>query len=226
MSQVTVSQISAEERDAELVVARSLKRVEEKKARADQAKKRKRTPAHKRMHHVDNDVHMQNESARQVDQRDEIDRENELPTSWRRPSALGAPEPRPGYVQRWVRFRMGNQEDVDNLEKMMEQGWRPRKRTAAKRGHELTAGSDAKYGQYYVKRGLILMEMPETLADQRDKFYRNRLKRMTESIDRNLFKENNRVMPLLQPFRKTVTTTTARRGRLDDHVPGDDEAEE
>lgn len=213
--------------EAASIIARSLKRSESKKARATNTKKRKRTPAHKQTHYVGNeDVHVENQSARQVDVVDEIDRDSELPTSWRRPSALDAPEPQPGYVQRWVRYRMGNQEDADNLDKMMEQGWRPVERSTKRRGHELTADLRGKYGQYIVKRGLILMQMPEKLSAQRNRFYDRKRKQMTESIDRSLFKLNNRVMPLLEPMRKTRTTKVARRGRLDDLVPGDEETDD
>lgn len=198
------------------IIGRSLKRQSAKQAKKVNTAKRKRTPAHKQTHHVGNeDVHVENQSARQIDQRDEIDRDSELPTSWRRPSQLDAPAPRPGYVQRWVRYRTGNQEDADNLDKMLDQGWRPVKRSAASRVHELTADLRGKYGQYIVKRGLILMEMPEKLAAERNKHYRNKLRQMTQAIDRDLFKLHHPHMPLLKPERFSRTTKKARRGRLE-----------
>lgn len=206
------------------IIGRSLKRQQAKQARAQNTKKRKRTPAHKRTHYVGNeDVHVENQSARQLDQAEEIERDSELPTAWRRPSQLDAPAPRPGYTQRWVRYRMGNTEDADNLDKMLEQGWRPVKRSAAKRVHELTADLRGKYGQYIVKRGLILMELPEKFAAQRGKWTRDRLRRMTQAIDRDLFKLNHPAMPLLKPERRTHTTKRARRGRLEDLIDGGEE---
>lgn len=215
------------ESDSTEVIARSLKRSQAKQARAQNTKRRKRTPAHKQTHYVGNeDTHVANQSARQVDQREEIDRDSELPTSWKRPSQLDAPEPRPGYVQRWVRYRMGNQEDADNLDKMLDQGWRPVKRSAAKRVHELTADLRGKYGQYIVKRGLILMELPEKLAAERNKHYRRKLRQMTDAIDRDLFKLNHPAMPLLKPERSTRTTKKARRGRLEALIADDDRDEE
>mgnify|MGYP001157876123 FL=1 len=222
------SALSEEMLDSESgrIIDRAIKRSDAKKARAVNTKKRKRTPHHKQTHYVANeDVHVENESARQVDAREDIDRDSELPTSWRRPSQLDAPATRPGYVQRWVRYRSGNQEDPDNLDKALEQGWRPVKRSRALRGHELTADLRGKYGQYIVKRGLILMEMPIELADQRNAYYRQKLRQMTEAIDRDLFKLNHPAMPLLKPERKTLTTTKARRGRLEDLIPEDDRDE-
>lgn len=209
------------------LVGRAVKRVSAKQAKAANTKKRGRTPAHKRTHYVGNeDVHVENESARQVDQAEEIDRDSELPTAWRRSSDLDAPEPRPGYVQRWVRCKAGGQEDTDNLEKMLDHGWRPVKRTAAKRVHELTANLNGKFAQYIVKRGLILMELPEKLAAQRGQFYRRKKNLMTQAIDRDLFKLNHPAMPLLKPERSTRTTKKARRGRLEALVGGDESDDE
>src|SRR5512138_1259504 len=97
------------------LIGAAIKRTSAKQTKKQNTAKSKRTPAHKRTHYVGNeDVHVENQSARQVDQAVEIDRESELPQSWRRPSQLDAPDPRPGYKQRWVRYRSGNQEDVDN----------------------------------------------------------------------------------------------------------------
>jgi len=221
-----ISEFQAEQSEAADVLAQAMKRAERRQFTMVERKKRKTTPDSQQTHALDNDsVHVQNESARQVDSVEQIDRDSELPTSWKRPSILGAPDPRPGFVQRWVRYKVGADEDTDNLEKMLEQGWRPRKRSTGKRVHELTADLKGKYGQYIVKRGLMLMELPESLAAQRRAYYRRRLDRMTESIDRDLFKENNRVMPLLKPERHTRTTVHARRGRLEANIPDDEGAD-
>lgn len=221
----SVTRIAKEAGDpnADQIINMQLKRAEQRKAKAEADKKRKKTPAHKQRHAVDNEgVHTLNESARQVDTREEIDRDSELPTSWQRPSMLDAPPPRPGFVQRWVRYKVGNEEDSDNLEKMLDQGWRPVKPARVKRCHELTADLKGKYGQYIVKRGLILMELPEKLAMQKAKFYRGQQRRMTEAIDRDMFKINHPAMPMLKPFRKTRVAQVARRGRLEDNVAGDE----
>jgi hypothetical protein len=224
MSRKNIAQlVDTSVEEAPAIVARAQKRSADKKRKATKAAKSHRaTPAHKRAHGVDNDTLVANTSARQTDVVDDIDRDSEVPTAWRRQSLLEAPDPRPGYVQKWIRFKSGKDEDTDNLQKALDSGWSPRKRTTAKRGHELTADTNAKYGQYIVKRGLILCEMPEKMADQRNAFYANKTKRMTESIDRSLFKENNRIMPVLRPEISSQTTRRARRGRLEDAIAGDD----
>lgn len=205
------------------VIAASVKRAEKGRARAETAKREKITPKRRQTHAVhESDVHEGNESARQLDARTHIERDSEVPTSWRPPSALDAPPPRPGYANRWIRYRSGNDEDAEHFEQALEEGWRPVKRSRVRQVHELTATTHGKYGQYYVKRGLILCEIPEGLEIQRSRYF-NKLKQdMNRGVDRNLFKINHRVMPLLQPERSTRVSMSARRGRLDDQVPGDE----
>jgi len=218
----------AEESSALEILERAAKNVQERKAQATTLKKRKRTPAHKTMHGVDNEgVHNSNSSARQADLRSEIDREADHPRTWQRATQLSAPSPRAGMVQKWVRYRVrseagGLTQDTDNLERYIEEGWRPRKRETVRRGHELTADPNDKFASCYVKRGLILMELPETMADQRNRAYKKKADRMTEGIDRNMFKIEHPAMPMLRPSRKTHVSTTARRGSLEERMSADE----
>lgn len=205
------------------VIEAHVKRQEAEQARADRVKREKRTHPEKQTHAVNNEtVHTQNESARQLDSRHEVERDSEVPTTWRPPSKLDAPPPRAGFRQRWIRYRADNVEDAEHFDECLDEGWRPRKRASARRVHELTAASHGKYGQYYVKRGLILMEIPEHLEVQRDRYFRNIQKNMNRGVDQNLFKVNHRLMPLLKPERSTRVSLRARRGRLE--VPGDEAA--
>lgn len=214
--------IAGDEVSSEIITA-SVKRAERAQARAQTVRREKITPKRKQTHAVhETDVHEDSESARQADSRTEVDRDSEVPNSWRLPTLLDAPPARPGMVNRWVRLKAGSDEDAEHFEAMLEEGWRPVKRSRVKRVHELTASTHGKYGQYYVKRGLILMEMPERLQIQRNRYFSQQQKDMNRGVDRSLFKVNHRVMPLLQPERSTRVTTRARRGRLEDSVPGDE----
>lgn len=212
------AETASAELNSDQVIAAAIKRSNAIKAGLAAAKKRKQTATNKQTHAVNNEmVHDLNDSSSQADARQDIDRDSEQTTSWTRPHKLDVPDPRPGYVQRLIRL------DNDNLDTRIQEGWDPRRRASAKKGHELTSDRNSKYSLYYVMSGMILCEMPEKLARERNAFYRKKQLRMTESIDRDLFKLSNPLMPMLKPSRKTRVTTTARRGRLDDHVPGDDE---
>lgn len=217
--------LTGEQIEANEVLELARKRVEEKKAAAVLAKRKKATPRHKTRHAVENeDVHSGNSTARQVDSRSEVDRESEQPRAWTRSSQLAAPTPRSGMKQKWVRFKAGREEDTDNLDRYLEEGWSPRKAESVRKGHELTSNSQGKYAQYIVKRGLILMEIPEHMAAQRNRAYQRKADRMTEGIDQDMFKINNRVMPLMQPKRSTRVDKNVRRGaRLEDRMPAADE---
>lgn len=209
---------------ADRIVAASLKRVAANKNFAAQTKRRGKTAKADSTHSLDNEsVHDRNQPARQADARTRVSRDSDLPTTWVRPSALMAPPPRPGYVNRWIRFRSGNEEDRDNLDKMMSQGWRPLPKSKLRKDHVLTANLEGKYGQFVTKRGLILMELPEDLWNQRRDFYMQKQQKMTESIDRNLFREQDRRMPFMTPERRTTVTRRARRGRLEENIPGDED---
>lgn len=219
--------VGGDENTAELLQG-ALERAQNRKAKAVNTAKKKATPAARKTHAVNNEnVHDGNESARQVDSREQIDRDSELPTSWSQPNALDAPDPRPGYANRWVRYRLNNSEDADNLDSMLDQGWRPVKRSRRSAVHELTADLKGKYSQYIVKKGLILMELPAKLALQRARFYDDRLKRMTKGVDEDLFRvdRHRKHMPLLKPERATHVTNVARRGQLSEADIPADEAE-
>lgn len=203
-------------------------RADRARAEATRVKQQKRTAPRKTTHHVDNDdVHTDNESARQVDARSEIDRDSELPSSWKQPNLLDAPPPRAGMTNRWVRFRAENAEDAEHFEAMLDEGWRAVKRASVRRVHELTSTTHGKYGGYYVKRGLILMELPTELAVQRKRYYHKQLADQNRGVDKSLFKLNRTggsVMPMLHAERRSSHSTTARRGRLEEAVPGDEPA--
>lgn len=206
------------------LIAASIKRADgAKKEFAKKSKTHKKTARRDSTHNLDNEgVHDLNSPARQADSRTRVSRDSDLPTTWVRPTQLTAPPARAGMVNRWIRFRVGSDEDRDNLDKAMSQGWRPIPKSKIGKEHELTANLEGKYGQYVVKRGLILMELPEKLWQQRQDYYGDKQQKMTESIDRNLFRENDRRTPFLKPERHTSVTRRARRGRLDDNIPGDE----
>jgi hypothetical protein len=209
--------------DLEMISASVRRSKDSTKAHANAAKRRGKTSRADSTHSLDNEnVHDRNDSARQAEGATAIRRDSDLPETWVRPTALAAPPPRAGYVNRWVRFRAGSDEDKDNLDKFTSQGWRPIPKSKLRKDHSLTATIEGSYGQFIVKRGLILMELPEHLWQQRRKFYAQKKRRMTESIDRNLFKELDHRTPAWGMERRTSVSRKARRGRLEGRVPGDE----
>ncbi len=88
--------------------------------------------------------------------------------TWRRPMNLDAPEPRPGYRQRWVRSEFRSEKDNLNWQGKVREGWVPRKPETVP-DHEAFFGQNSHMGQDVIRvGGLILMEIPEQkLASKR-----------------------------------------------------------
>jgi len=114
------------------------------------------------------------------------DLDNEV-TEWVRPSDLEAPPARAGMVQRWIRIRLGNVRDTARLRKAMREGWRPVK-ASAMGGLSLPIIQHDSLGEgdYIGAEDLILMEMPERVAQQRSRFYKRKQARQTGAVERQV----------------------------------------
>ncbi len=114
------------------------------------------------------------------------DLDNEV-TEWIRPSNLEAPPARSGMVNRWIRIRLGNVRDTARLNKAMREGWRPLK-ASAMGGLSLPIIQHDSLGEgdYIGAEDLILMEMPERVAQQRDRFYKRKQARQTGAVERQV----------------------------------------
>lgn len=88
--------------------------------------------------------------------------------TWRAPMNLDAPEPRPGYAQRWVRCEFRSEKDNLNWQGKVREGWSPRD-PATVPDVESFFGQNSHMGNAVIRvGGLILMEMPvERLAAKR-----------------------------------------------------------
>ncbi len=108
---------------------------------------------------------------------------------WIRPSELEAPPPRPGFVQRWIRIRLGTTRDTARLRKAQREGWRPVKASSmANSEHSLPIirHDELGDGDYVGAEDLILMEMPERINQQRERFYKRKQARQTGAVERQV----------------------------------------
>jgi len=105
--------------------------------------------------------------ATRVDQRVETN-----PARWINPSSLDAPEPRPGYVQRWVVDGTDPSADKNaktTWGKKLREGWAPRDpNTIPSQLRQTYASAKLSTGQGVIGvAGLVLCEMPRQVALQR-----------------------------------------------------------
>lgn len=78
---------------------------------------------------------------------------------YRSPQHLDAPEPRPGYAQRWVRGEFRTESDNNNWQLRMREGWRPRDPKTVPEA-EAFYGASSRSGQEVIRvGGLVLMEI-------------------------------------------------------------------
>ena len=102
-------------------------------------------------------------------------------TSWKPPSLLDAPEPRPGYTQRWIATSIQGKETPDNVYKRMREGWEPRKADTVKEKLFPTINHGQWAGSIGIE-GMLLCEMPVEKHRQMKDYYHNRSVEANEAI--------------------------------------------
>jgi len=105
---------------------------------------------------------------------------------WSRPAELEAPKPRPGYTQRWIRIRLGTDDDARNSMRKFREGWLPRSVESVPGGYAPPTFSHARLGEVIGVEDLILCEMPIKKAMQRNAFYQSKVDRMIEGVENDL----------------------------------------
>lgn len=195
-------------------VARKL--AERRKANAEAGKTSKGKPRNTAdaLVHVENErVHDEN-TDRVVDDLYSVEAENEI-TEWRRHSDLDAPPPRPGYVNRFIRIRLGTVRDSARLRAALREGWRPVKASSVP-GNSLPTIHLSQFGDVIGVEDLILCEMPVRLHEQRKAEYGKKLNRQNSAIERQLDRESageerSGFGPIEQNRKTAVSTRAPRR---------------
>lgn len=119
-------------------------------------------------------------------------------TPWVRPTSLEAPAPRKGFRQRWVRVGSMEQDDPTNTARKFREGWKPRPVESLPKGYHAPTISHGKWAGCVGVEGMILCEMPEKLALQRQKHYQDKTELVTNTIDRELQNQSHPAMPVTQ----------------------------
>lgn len=127
-------------------------------------------------------------------------------TDYSPPSALPDPKPQPGYEFRWIRGSILNSQDNRNVSMRFREGWEP-VRLSDHPELQLTTDDEGQYARMggVEVGGLVLCKMPTERARARDEYFRKVTKAQMASVDANLFREENSIMPILKPDRRTET---------------------
>ena len=109
------------------------------------------------------------------------DTETRPDTAWKPPSLLDAPEPRPGYTQRWIATSIQGKETPDNVYKRMREGWEPRKADTVKAQLYPTINHGQWAGSIGIE-GMLLCEMPKEKHKSMKNYYQNKSSEANEAI--------------------------------------------
>lgn len=121
--------------------------------------------------------------------------------TYRPPSMLPDPEPRPGWVHRWVRMSLLNQADDQNVWRMRREGWE----TCARADYPEYEGMLLRGEGSIEIGGLILCRAPAERMESRKRYYDDLNKRAMQSIDSSLMKEQDSRMPLIVERKSRVS---------------------
>ena len=104
---------------------------------------------------------------------------------WRNPSVLEAPDPRPGYVQRWVNVGYAD-ESRHNISKRLREGWRLRTTDTVPDGYMYQTLTDPRFAGAIVVGDACLMEMSEQVFAQKRAHHRKLRELPLKAIDEKL----------------------------------------
>ena len=105
--------------------------------------------------------------------------------TWKPPSLLDSPEPRPGMTQRWITTSIQGRDTPDNVYKRMREGWNPRPAETVKDKLFPTINHGQWAGSIGIE-GMLLCEMPLETHKQMKAYYNNRNSEQNESVSGDL----------------------------------------
>ncbi len=126
---------------------------------------------------------------------------------WTPPKAFSAPAVPEGYKARWVRRKFKTADDDDNVISRKEQGYEVvRPEQLAPGAIEPRTVEEGRHQGVVSSGDLILMMVPEEIANQRNEYYGSQADKMQKAVDQELDKEEDNKMPL-QRINKTKVKT-------------------
>ncbi|KPK66535.1 MAG: hypothetical protein AMS21_01885 [Gemmatimonas sp. SG8_38_2] len=133
---------------------------------------------------------------------------------WDRGTALDAPPPREGMVQRWIRRTVRGEDDPMNLNKAFRIGWAPRPAETIPDEWKMFCTKSSSGDGVFAVNDLILCELPEEIFEEikADEQERRRLQMYSVEVDL----ENSQIAggpPIVRDHRTAVTHPARTVGR-------------
>lgn len=112
-----------------------------------------------------------------------LDRQEAADFSWREPTNLDAPPPRPGFRQKWVRVQNRNELDGINWNTRLRQGWTPRDPKTVPDANGFYPVANHNNQSVIQVAGSVLCEMPIQKVKAREAWVQQQNRRLEESIN-------------------------------------------
>ena len=123
---------------------------------------------------------------------------------WAPPSRLEAPEAPEGYVHRWIRTSMRNEEDTMNVHTKLREGWEP-VRAEEYPDYNYPVIDEGRHAGVIGQGGLMLCRIPAETARERSEYYGLRTREQMTAVDQDMMKEQHPSMPMHQSRQSRVS---------------------
>ena len=124
---------------------------------------------------------------------------------WAPPSMLETPPSPPGYVYRWIRAEVLNEDDKKNVMSRMREGFEL-VRSDEIGDFDLPSIQDGRHAGVVSVGGLLLAKIPEETRNERNAYYQNRTESAQQAVDNDLMKESDARSPIMSPRRTSNVT--------------------
>lgn len=110
------------------------------------------------------------------------------PEGWKPPSVLDAPPPQEGMGQRWVATSILGKENTSHVMKRLREGWKPRLAETVPENFPVPTMEHGQFEGCVGVEGMVLMEMPLEMLEQRNEYYGIKNKEQNQSVQAALGK--------------------------------------
>ena len=130
--------------------------------------------------------------------------------AWKPPETLPSPDPKPGWVFRWIRTNLMGQLDPTNASAKFREGW-----VAVKASEVpelmmiITTDPNGRPKDNVEIGGLLLCKAPVEMVNQRAAYYAKQAQDQMEAVDNNYMRQQDERMPL---FKERKTQVEFGRG--------------
>jgi hypothetical protein len=124
---------------------------------------------------------------------------------WQPSNLLEAPDPRPGFKQRWIATMILGQEQPTNVAKRMREGWQPRDPKTVTGGKSYATIEHGKFAGFIGIEGMVLCEMPEEMVNERNEYYAQMTDNLMRSVEQDIHRAESPGNPIQKTFKSEVT---------------------